>query len=185
MSLKTIIIIIAVFLILFVILIFNRLVSLRNRKNEAWFQIDVQIKRRADLVPNLVETVKGYARHEKETFEKITQARGMLQQAGGDMQKITEANNMLSGALKSLFAVVENYPELKANQNFLNLQTELAGIEDRIAYARQFYNEAVRMYNEFQQIFPVNLFAPIFGHKTVQYFEITDEQDRKRPEVKF
>lgn len=185
MSIMTILIVLGVFLLLIIILIFNRLVSLNARKNEAWFQIDVQLKRRADLVPNLVEVVKGYAKHERETLEKVIQARGMMQQAGSDMQKVTEANNMLTGALKSLFAVVESYPDLKANQNFLNLQTELAGIEDRIAYARQFYNETVRMYNEFQQLFPANLFASIFGHKTAQYFEITDEQDKKRPEVKF
>ncbi len=185
MSLTTVLIVSGVFLLLIMILTFNRLVTLNNRKNEAWFQIEVQVKRRADLVPNLVEVVKGYAKHESETFEKVIKARSILQQAGPDMQKLTEANNMLSGALKSLFAVVENYPELKANQNFLSLQTELAGIEDRIAYARQFYNEAVRMYNEFQQMFPFNIFAAIFGHKTAQYFEITDSQDRYRPIVKF
>jgi len=185
MSLMTVSIVLGVFLLLFIILTFNRLVALNNRKNEAWFQIEVQIKRRADLVPNLVETVKGYAKHERETLEKVIQARSMLQRAGPDMQKLTEANNILTGALKSLFAVVESYPDLKANQNFLNLQTELAGIEDRIAYARQFYNETVRMYNEFQQIFPVNMFASMFGHKIAQYFEITDAQDRQRPEVKF
>lgn len=185
MSVSVILIIIFVLILLFGILIFNRLITLKTRKDEAWFQIDVQIKRRADLVPNLVETVKGYAKHERETLENVIKARSMLQQAGSDMSKITEANNMLVGALKSLFAVVENYPDLKANQNFLNLQTELAGIEDRIAYARQFYNETVRMYNEFQLQFPANLFASIFGHKPAQFFEITDEQDRKRPEVKF
>lgn len=185
MSLMTILIVLGVFLVLFIILIFNRLVALKNRTNESWFQIDVQLKRRADLVPNLVETVKGYAKHERETLEKVIQARSMLQQAGNDINKVADANNILTGALKSLFAVVENYPDLKANQNFLNLQTELAGIEDRIAYARQFYNETVRMYNEFQQIFPANLFAGVFGHKPAQYFEITDMQDRLRPEVKF
>lgn len=185
MSLTTILIILSALLLLFIILIFNRLVTLNNRKNESWFQIDVQLKRRFDLVPNLVETVKGYAKHERETLEKVIQARSMLQQAGSDMQKVTEANNMLTGALKSLFVVVERYPDLKANQNFLHLQTKLAGIEDRIAYARQFYNEAVRMYNEFQQFFPVNLFASLFGHKIARYFEITNEQDKKRPGVKF
>jgi LemA protein len=181
----TILIILAVILVLFVIIIYNRLVTLKNRMDESWFQIDVQLKRRSDLVPNLVETVKGYAKHERETLEKVIQARSMLQQAGTDKNKIADANNILAGALKSLFAVAENYPDLKANQNFLNLQIELSGIEDKIAYARQFYNETVRMYNEFQQIFPANIFAGLFGHKPAQYFEITDIQDKVRPEIKF
>jgi LemA protein len=181
----TILIILAVILVLFVIIIYNRLVTLKNRMDESWFQIDVQLKRRSDLVPNLVETVKGYAKHERETLEKVIQARSMLQQAGTDKNKIADANNILAGALKSLFAVAENYPDLKANQNFLNLQIELSGIEDKIAYARQFYNETVRMYNEFQQIFPANIFAGLFGHKSAQYFEITDLQDKVRPEIKF
>lgn len=164
--------------------IFNRLVTLKLRTNESWSQIDVQLKRRSDLVPNLVETVKGYAAHEKSVFENVTKARAMINDAGGDVGKIQEANNMLTGALKSLFAVAEAYPDLKANQNFLMLQTELAGIEDRIAYARQFYNESVRMYNEYQQQFPGNIFAGIFGHKSSVFFEVAEEE-KKKPEVKF
>ncbi len=183
-QLMTVSLAIAGLLVVIVIIIYNRLVTLRLRTNEAWSQIDVQLKKRADLVPNLVETVKGYAAHEKSVFENVTKARAMIQSAGSDMSRSAEANNMLTGALKSLFAVVENYPELKANENFKMLQTELSGIEDRIAYARQFYNESVRMYNEYQQQFPGSVFAGMFGHKASEYFAAAEE-DRKRPEVKF
>lgn len=167
-----------------IIAIYNRLIVLKVRTDEAWAQIDVQLKKRTDLVPNLVETVKGYAAHEKAVFENVTKARAMLQSAGGDVGKTAEANNLLTGALKSLFAVVENYPELKANQNFLNLQIELTGIEEKIAYARQFYNESVRMYNEYQQKFPSVLFSSFFGHTKRQFFEI-EEAEKKAPQVKF
>jgi LemA protein len=171
-------------LVIIVIGIFNRLVTLKLRAGEAWSQIDVQLKKRTDLVPNLVETVKGYAAHEKSVFENVTKARSMMQGAGSDVGKSAEASNMLTGALKSLFAVVENYPELKANENFKMLQTELAGIEDRIAYARQFYNESVRMYNEYQQQFPGTVFAGMFGHKASVFFEIA-EAEKQVPNVKF
>jgi len=171
-------------LVIICIAIFNRLVSLKMRASEAWSQIDVQLKKRFDLVPNLVETVKGYAAHEKAVFENVTKARAMMQGAGGDVGKTAEASNMLTGALKSLFAVVENYPELKANENFKMLQMELAGIEDRIAYARQFYNESVRMYNEYQQQFPGVIFAGMFGHKPSVFFEIA-EAEKAAPQVKF
>lgn len=183
-SLATVGLAVAGLLVVIVIIIYNRLVTLRLRTNEAWSQIDVQLKKRADLVPNLVETVKGYAAHEKSVFENVTKARAMIQSAGTDMAKNAEANNMLTGALKSLFAVVENYPELKANENFKMLQTELSGIEDRIAFARQFYNESVRMYNEYQQQFPGSIFAMMFGHKSSDYFAAAEE-DKKKPEVKF
>jgi len=173
-----------VFIFAFIIIVYNRLIVLKIRTNEAWAQIDVQLKKRNDLVPNLVETVKGYAAHEKAVFENVTKARAMMQSAGSDVGKVIEANNLLTGALKSLFAVVENYPELKANQNFLNLQMELTGIEEKIAYARQFYNETVRMYNEYQQKFPGVLFAGVFGHATRNYFEI-EESEKKAPQVKF
>jgi LemA protein len=175
---------IAGLLILFAIGVFNRLITLKLRTNESWSQIDVQLKRRSDLVPNLVETVKGYATHEKSVFENVTKARAMMQGAGSDVGKNLEANNMMTSALKSLFAVVENYPELKANENFKMLQTELAGIEDRIAYARQFYNESTRMYNEYQLQFPANIFASMFGHKPGVFFEVA-EAERQAPSVKF
>lgn len=175
---------IVVLLVIIFIAVYNRLVTLKLRTGEAWAQIDVQLKRRSDLVPNLVETVKGYAAHEKTVFEDVTKARAAMQGAGSDPALAAQANNQLAGALKSLFAVVENYPELKANENFKMLQTELAGIEDRIAYARQFYNEAVRMYNEYQQQFPGSVFAGAFGHKAAAYFEATDTE-KKTPEVKF
>jgi LemA protein len=164
--------------------IFNRLVVLRQRTKEGWSQIDVQLKKRADMLPNLVETVKGYAAHEKQTLENVIKARGMLQSAGSDVGKTAEANNMLTGALKSLFAVVENYPTLKADQNFLMLQQEIAGIEDKIGYARQFYNQSVLEYNQYQQMFPGVIFAGMFGHSASSYFE-ADEADKKPVQVKF
>ena len=133
----------------FVVIVYNGLIGVRNRVDNAWSQIDVQLKKRVDLVPNLVNTVKGYAKHERETFEKITAARAAMAGAKSVGEK-AEASNMLTGALKSLFAVVENYPELKANQNFLQLQDELTGIENKIAYARQYYhNEALEKINHF------------------------------------
>src|SRR3990170_411674 len=132
-------------LVLVLIAIYNRLVRLRNRTDNAWSQVDVQLKRRYDLIPNLVETVKGYAAHERGTFEEVTKARSAWQQAQTPQQQ-AEASNMITAALKTLFAVAENYPELKANQNFLALQEELAGIEGKIAYARQFYSDNVMAY---------------------------------------
>jgi LemA protein len=176
---------VAVFLLIILVMgIFNRLVTLRNRSNEAWAQIDVQLKLRADLVPNLVETVKGYAAHERETLEKVIQARASLSSAGTDIRKMAAADNMLSGALKSLFAVSENYPNLKADQHFKELMTDLAGIEAKIAYARQFYNETVRMYNEYQQRIPGAIFAGMFGNSQKQYFEAA-EGDRQAVKVQF
>jgi LemA protein len=165
--------------------IFNRLVTLKVRTSEAWSQIDVQLKLRADLLPNLVETVKGYAAHEKTTLENVIKARNMSQEAGtADPAKAALADNMLSGALKSLFAVTENYPELKANQNFIMLQTELSGIEAKIAYARQFYNQCVMAYNQYQTSMPGVFFSAAFGHKTAAFFQ-AEEADKKVPEVKF
>ncbi|HDT15121.1 MAG TPA: LemA family protein [Firmicutes bacterium] len=178
------VIVVLVVIAAFVIGVFNRLITLKVRANEAWAQIDVQLKRRADLIPNLVETVKGYAKHEKEVFENVTKARSMIQDAGGNVEKSAEANNMLTGALKSLFAVVENYPELKANQNFIMMQQELTATEDKISYARQFYNQATMVYNEYQQAFPGVIFAGMFGHSRRAYFEAA-EADRRTPEVKF
>src|SRR5512136_3214058 len=137
---------------------YNSLVTLRNRCDNSWAQVDVQLRRRYDLIPNLVETVKGYAKHEREVFEKVTQARTSAINAG-TVKDQAQAENMLSGALKSLFAVAENYPELKANQNFLMLQEELTGTEGKIAYARQFYNDSVMSFNMAIQQFPANMLA--------------------------
>jgi LemA protein len=173
-------------LIMWVIVIYNRLVKDRNRVDNAWHQIDVQLKRRYDLIPNLVETVKGYATHEREVFEKVTQARNM----GINAQTVGEqaqAENMISGALKSLFAVAEAYPDLKANQNFLMLQEELAGTESKIAFARQFYNDSVMSYDTDRQKFPANIIAGMFsGTFTArEYFEIELEAERAAPKVEF
>jgi LemA protein len=163
--------------------IYNNLVTLKNRIDNAWRQIDVQLKRRTDLIPNLIETVKGYAAHEKETFARVTDARAKMMQAGS-VETQAQAQNELTGALKSLFAVAENYPELKANQNFLLLQEELAGTENKISYARQFYNDSVMRYNQTMQQFPGNIFANLFGFGVREYFEI-QEADREVPKVKF
>ncbi|MCK4777056.1 MAG: LemA family protein [Actinomycetia bacterium] len=170
-------------LLVFVAGVFNRFVVLRNRVDNAWSQIDVQLKRRYDLIPNLIETVKGYAKHEKELFEKVTQARANAVSAGNVKQQ-AEAENMLTGALKSLFAVAENYPDLKANENFLLLQEELSGTESKIAYSRQFYNDSVMKFNTKVEMFPSNLIAAVFNFKQRDYFEI-DEVSREAVEVKF
>ncbi|HZL04624.1 MAG TPA: LemA family protein [Coriobacteriia bacterium] len=151
--------------------IYNRLVTLRNRVDNAWSQIDVQLRRRYDLIPNLVETVKGYAAHERETLEAVVAARGAAMSAQ-TVQEHSQAENMLSGTLKSLFALAEAYPDLKANQNFLMLQEELAGTESKIAYARQFYNDSVMSYNTATQTFPSSVVAGMFGFKQREYFEI-------------
>ena len=161
-----------------VIAVYNRLITLKNRIDNAWAQIDVQLKRRYDLIPNLVETVKGYATHEKEVFEKVTKARGQAIQAG-NVKEQANAENMLTQTLKSLFAVAEAYPELKANQNFMMLQEELAGTEGKIAYARQFYNDTVMKFHTVIQSFPSNIVASVFGFKERDYFEI--EEAHKDP----
>ena len=153
---------------------YNGLVKQKNRVEGAWAQIDVQLKRRYDLIPNLVETVKGYATHEKETLEAVIQARNAGVSAQGPAQQ-AEAENMLTGALRSLFALSEAYPDLKANQNFLNLQEELTSSEDRIAYARQFYNDTVNRYNTKIQTFPSVILAGAFNFKQREYFEAEGE----------
>lgn len=170
-------------LVIFVIMLYNSLVSLRNRIENAWAQIDVQLKRRYDLIPNLVETVKGYATHEQETLEKVIQARNMAVSATG-VEGQAQAENMLTGALKSLFAVSEAYPDLKANQSFLQLQEELTGTEGRIAYARQFYNDSVFKYNTKIQSFPAVVIAGMFGFSEREYFE-TDDESRGPVQVQF
>jgi LemA protein len=164
--------------------IYNGLIVLRNRCENAWSQVDVQLRRRYDLIPNLVETVKGYAKHEREVFERVTQARTSAINAG-TVKDQAQAENMLQGALKSLFAVAENYPELKANQNFLMLQEELAGTEGKIAYARQFYNDMVMKFNAKQQVFPSNVIANMFNFKERDYFEIEEPAAKEPVKVQF
>jgi LemA protein len=164
---------VVVLLALFLVLTYNKLVKLRNRIANAWAQIDVQLRRRYDLIPNLVETVKGYAKHEREAFEAVTQARANAINAQG-VGNQAAAENAITGALKSLFAVAEAYPDLKANQNFLNLQEELSSTEGRISYARQFYNDAVLQMNTKVQTFPSNIIANMFGFREHEYFEADD-----------
>jgi LemA protein len=177
------ILIILVILVVFAVATYNSLINLRNRVKNAWSQIDVQLNRRADLIPNLVETVKGYAKHEKTVFEDVTKARASVMGAQ-TVKESAEANNMLTDTLKSLFAVAENYPELKANQNFLELQGQLEETENKIAYSRQFYNDTVLMYNNKIQMFPSNLFARQFNFKEADFFEI-EESARSVPKVEF
>lgn len=184
MDLLLIILIVIILIILVAIVaIYNGLVTARNKVKNAWAQIDVQLNRRADLIPNLVETVKGYAAHESSVFEDVTAARAGLMNANG-VKEISEANNQLSSTLKTLFAVAENYPELKANENFKELQAQLAQTEDKIAYSRQFYNDTVLMYNNKCQTFPSNIFAGMFGFKEADFFEAAGEA-RSVPKVEF
>lgn len=172
-----------VILVLWFILAYNSFVALRNRIENSWSQIDVQLKRRFDLVPNLMEAVKGYMKHEKVTFKMVTEARGAVTKAQGFKQS-AQAENMLTGALKSLFAVAEAYPELKANQNFLMLQEELSGIESKIAFTRQFYNDSVLQLNTKTETFPDSIIASMFGFKKKEYFEVT-ETEKQNVKVKF
>jgi LemA protein len=162
-----------VLVLLIVVIIYNSLIRSRNRVDNAWSQIDVQLRRRYDLIPNLVETVKGYAAHERQTLEAVTSARAnaMDAQQRGTVGQQAQAENALTGALKSLFAVSEAYPDLKANQNFLQLQEELTSTEDRIAYARQFYNDSVLNYNNSIQVFPKNILAGMFNFEKREFFE--------------
>jgi LemA protein len=165
---------IVVVLALAVIWIYNRLVTLRTRVDNGWSQIDVQLRRRADLIPNLVETVKGYAAHERELFERVTEARARSLGATGVADQ-ADAENQVSAGLRQLLAVVENYPDLKANQNFLALQEELIGTESKIAYARQFYNDQVMRLNTLIQSFPSSIVARLFGFQERPFFEIEEE----------
>jgi LemA protein len=174
-------VLIAIILLVLVVLVagyvmftYNGLVSLRNRIENAWAQIDVQLKRRYDLIPNLVETVKGYASHEKDTLDRVIQARNAGMGASGPQEQ-AQAENVLTGALKSVFALSEAYPDLKANQNFIQLQEELTGTEGRIAYARQFYNDTVYRYNTKIQSFPANMLANSFKFSEREYFRADDE----------
>ncbi len=174
---------VVVIVVLWTISAFNRFVTLRNRTSEAWADIDVQLKRRYDLIPNLVETVKGYAAHESGLIERVTQARASAMQAGSTADK-AKAENALSQTLKSLFAVAENYPNLKANENFLELQRELSDTENKIQAARRFYNTNVRDLNTALQVFPGNLIGPSFGFKPAEYFELGEADAAAREPVK-
>jgi len=167
-------------IIVIIVLLYNGLIRSRNRVDEAWSDIEVQLKRRYDLIPNLVNTVKGYATHESGVLEKVTEARTQAMNAGTLPQKLQE-ENQLSGALKSLFAVAENYPDLKANQNFLQLQGDLTDTEDKIQAARRFYNGTVRDYNTKLQVFPTNIFASMMNFKAREYFDIDDKGPEAQP----
>jgi LemA protein len=178
-----IILIVIVVLVILVISLYNGLVGKRNRVKNSWSQIDVQLKRRFDLIPNLVETVKGYASHEKETLEAVVSARTKYLSAETP-EDMMNANGQLSQVLGRLFALSEAYPDLKANQNFAHLQQELSKTEDKISYARQFYNDVVLTYNNSVQMFPTNIIASMFGFKEEPFFR-TDEIERETPQVKF
>ncbi len=165
---------------------YNVLVRIRNQVRNAWAQIDVQLKRRWDLIPNLVETVKGYTKHEAETLQKVTEARNIAQNAAGQgVAKQAEAESELSGALSRLLVVVEAYPDLKANQNYLALQEELTSTENKISFSRQFYNDTVMKYNTKIQMFPTNIVAGMFHFTDAELFELKDEAAREAPKVQF
>jgi LemA protein len=169
--------------LLALVAIYNRLVRLRNRTDNAWSQVDVQLKRRYDLIPNLVETVKGYAAHERETFDAVTRARAAAQDAT-TIEEQAQAENMLTGALRRLFALAEAYPELRASENFRELQAQLAETEDKISVARQIYNDATLTFNNGVQTVPSNIVAALFGFRTRPYFEVEGDA-RSAPEVDF
>lgn len=175
--------IVAVILVIFLWSLYNGLVTMKAQIDEAWSQIDVQLKRRTDLIPNLVTSVKGYAKHEKSVFENVTKARTALMKADSP-EKMAKANDALSGALKSLFAVAENYPQLRANENFLQLQKELGDTEDKVAYARQFYNSTVMDYNVKVKVFPNMLLAGAFGFTEKPFFK-TEGEERSAVKVEF
>lgn len=189
------IVVVAIVLVLFVIGIYNKLVALRNRFKNAFSQIDVQLKRRYDLIPNLVEVAKGYMKHERETLEGVIQARNMAANAGqqaaanpGDptaMKSLGSAEGQLTGALGRLFALSENYPDLKANQNMLSLQEELSSTENKVAFARQAYNDSVMTYNTARETFPNVIFAGMFNFQEANLFEVEEEQERVAPKVSF
>ena len=175
---------IVVILVIFVIALYNNLVKLRNRIENAWAQIDVQLKRRWDLIPNLVETVKGYASHERETLEAVIAARNAATSATGPQEQAA-SENMLTGALRQLFAVSEAYPDLKANQNFLALQEELTSTENKIGFARQYFNDAVLRMNNKVEMFPSNIIAGMFNFTREQFFEVDAPEERQAVKVSF
>ncbi len=175
-----------VLLLIMFVMTYNSLVRRRNQMQNAWAQIDVQLKRRHDLIPNLVETAKGYMKHERETLEAVTNARNQAQKAvGTGVGAQSAAEGELSGALSRLLAVVENYPDLKANQNFLALQEELTSTENRIAFSRQYYNDSVLQYNNKTQMFPSNIIASMTGFKRGEFFEVQVAAEREAPRVSF
>ena len=176
---------VAVVAVLFVIGLYNRLVGLKKQCDNAWAQIDVQLKRRSDLIPNLVETVKGYAAHESGVLEKVTQARSAAMSPNLNTESRIAAESNLTGALKGLMIQVEAYPDLKANQNFLRLQEELTATENRISFARQHYNDTATNYNTSIAVFPACIFASIFNFKEATLWQITEAADREVPKVKF
>ncbi|MCI6847895.1 MAG: LemA family protein [Erysipelotrichaceae bacterium] len=170
-------------LVLYVIGVYNKLVNAKNKVENQFSQIDIQLKRRTDLIPNLVETVKGYAKHEKGTLTEVIEARNKAVSANTVNEKI-KANSELTGAISKLFALSESYPELKANENFLSLQNDLKDTEDKITYARQFYNDSANGFNNLVMMFPSNIVANMFNFKKFDYFKI-DENEKEKPEVKF
>jgi LemA protein len=181
-------VVIGIVVILAIVLwtLYNGLVRLRNQVKNAWAQIDVQLKRRYDLIPNLVETVKGYMKHERETLEAVTKARNLAQQASSaGAGERAKAEGELSSALSRLLAVVERYPDLKANQNFLALQEELTSTENKISFSRQYYNDSVLRYNNQTQMVPSNIVASMFGFKVGEFFEVTLAAEREAPKVSF
>lgn len=178
-----IILVVVLLLVFYVISTYNGLVQLRNKVKDQFSQIDVQLKRRFDLIPNLVETVKGYAKHESETLEKVVQARNNYANAKTEVEKL-EASNEMSRGIMNIMALAENYPDLKANTNFVDLQNQLKEVEDKIGYARQFYNDSVLMYNNKIEMVPSNLVALIFGFKKELFFEV-DAKERENVQVKF
>lgn len=178
--------ILIVLIVVLIVALYNSLVTLRVRSDEAWSDIDIQLKRRHDLIPNLIETVKGYAKHESELLEKVTAARtAAIQAAGSSPAEQAKNENVLSGVLKSVFAITENYPDLKANQNFLKLQEELASTEDKIQAARRFYNGNVRDLNTKIDTFPSNIIANMFGFQKKEFFELEDKTERENVKVSF
>lgn len=191
-----IILVVAVLLVLWGVGIYNRLVQLRNQVNNAWSQIDVQLQRRYDLIPNLIEAVKGYMTYEKGTLEAVVNARNLaqaartqLQQSGGptesSIKELVTADTALRGAVTNIMALAENYPQLRASENMQQLQEELSSTENKVAFARQAYNDNVMMYNTSQQQFPAALLAATFGHHPVELFQVEDEQVKKAPKVSF
>jgi len=178
--------VIVILIIVVLIATYNKLVRLRNQVKNAWAQIDVQLKRRHDLIPNLIETVKGYMKHERETLEAITKARNLAQQAASSGPGVrSKAETELSSALGRLLAVVENYPDLKANQNFLALQEELTSTENKLSFSRQYYNDSVLSYNNRTQMFPSNIVASMTGFKASEFFEVSVAEEREAPKVSF
>lgn len=179
-----ILLVVIAILVIWLIAAYNGFIKAKNNCEESYSTMDVYLKKRFDLIPNLVETVKGYASHEKETFEKITEARSMVQNATNDADKL-KGENMLTGTLRSLFAVAENYPELKANQNFLDLQDQLKQVEMDIANARKYYNAVVKIFNNKVEMFPSNIIAKLFHFEKKPMFEVENEEERQNVKVQF